>query len=216
MKNRTFKKLIITLLFMFLLMLTTNIYASNFNTLLEIDRSNKDEKNIVLILRLKDINFNNTLSTIEANLEYDKEVFSKVAIENLNEWSIVYNDDNSKLLGFKISDQEIEQEELCKITLQLREEVKGTDTQISLRNIKSADGDNLVKTEDKTINIEIENSSIIIAEEQKDKITDKNKLKYLLIVVELVLVITIITSTTYLLQKRKLKKLYGGSKQKNK
>mgnify|MGYP003303518372 CR=1 FL=1 len=216
MKKITFKKLIITFIFAFLVILNTNVYASNFNTSLEIDSINQE--NIVLLLKLKDVNFENIISTIEGNLEYDKEVFSEASIENLNGWSIVYNNEenaNGKFLGFKISDEQIISEDLCKITLKLKENVKDSNTQIIMRNIKSADGDKLVSTEDKVINISVDNG-VILAEKQKDKITEKSMLKYLLLIVELVLVITAVSSITYLIQKNKMKKLYEDSRPKNK
>ena len=215
MRNKTFKKLIIALLFTFFIMITTNIYASNFNTSLEIDNSNRDKNNIVLVLKLKDVNFENIISAIEGNLEYDREVFSEANIEELNNWGLVYNNKNGKFVGFKISDKEIKQEDLFKIELKLKENVKDLNTQISIKNIKSADGDNLVATEDRIIDVDISNGEIS-AKAQKGKITDKRMLKYLLIVVELVLVITIITSIAYLIQKHKMKELYEGSRPKDK
>lgn len=207
----TFKKLVMVFIFICLLVLSNSVYASNFDISLEVDSTNQ-ENNIVLLLKLKDVNFENIISTIEANLEYDKEVFSNVTVENLNKWSIVYNDSNAKLIGFKVSNEEIKKEDLCKITLQLKESVKDTNTQIILKNIKSADGDNLVKAEDKTISIDIKDDMIIEAKEQKGKITDKNKLKILLIILELVLVFTIITTISFLRYKRKFEKLFEGSK----
>lgn len=216
MKKITFKKLIITFIFVFLVILNTNVYASNFNTSLEIDSINQE--NIVLLLKLKDVNFENTISTIEGNLEYDKEIFSEASIENLNGWSIVYNNEekaNGKFLGFKISNEQIKEEDLCKIILKLKQNIKDSNTQILVKNIKSADGDNLVSTEDKVINISVDNGEVL-AEKQKNKITEKGMLKYLLLIVELVLVVTAISSIIYLIQKNRMKKLYEGSKPRNK
>lgn len=218
MKGKTLKKFIIILLFSIIIMITNNIYASNFNTSLEIDSNNQDKNNIVLILKVKDVNFENTISTIEGNLEYNKEIFSEVTIENLNGWSIVYNNEekaNGKFIGFKVSDEEIKQEELCKITLQLKENIKDSNTQISIKNIKSADGDNLVATDDKTINIKIKDSFISDAKEEKVSINDKNILKYVFVLVIIVLVVTIFTSISYLVQKYRLKKLYNKTKYKD-
>ena len=182
MKNKTFKRIIIALIFTFLIMLSSNIYASNFNTALEIDNSNQDKSKIVLVLKLTDVNFENIISAIEGSIEYNKEVFSEPAIEELNNWGVVYNNKNGKFLGFKISDKEIKQEDMFRIELKLNENVQDTSTQIVIKDIKSADGDNLVATEDRVINVSVSNGEII-AKEQKDKITDKSILKYLLIAV---------------------------------
>ena len=84
-----------------------------------------------------------------------------------------------------------------------------------MRNIKSAEGDKLVSTEDKVINISVDNGEII-AEKQKDKMTEKSMLKYLLLIVELVLIVTAISSIIYLIQKNRMKKLYEGSRPRNK
>ena len=81
MINKTFKRIIIALIFTFLIMLSSNIYASNFNTALEIDNSNQDKSKIVLVLKLTDVNFENIISAIEGSIEYNKEVFSEPAIE---------------------------------------------------------------------------------------------------------------------------------------
>lgn len=215
MKKNTLKNLIVVLVFMFLIIINTDIYAANFNISLEVDESNQDKNILVLLLKLKDVNFENIISTIEGNLEYNKEVFSKPSIEKLNNWELIYNDENGKFVGFKISDKEIEEEELCKINLKLQDNVKDLNTQIVIKDMKSADGDSLVATEDRTVNVDI-SKGIITAKEQKNKITDKNMLKYILIVIEIVLVITIITSISYLIQKHRMKKLYEGSRPKNK
>lgn len=215
MKNKTFKRIIIALIFTFLIMLSSNIYASNFNTALEIDNSNQDKSKIVLVLKLTDVNFENIISAIEGSIEYNKEVFSEPAIEELNNWGVVYNNKNGKFLGFKISDKEIKQEDMFRIELKLNENVQDTSTQIVIKDIKSADGDNLVATEDRVINVSVSNGEII-AKEQKDKITDKSILKYLLIAVIIILIVTIFTSVSFLIQKYKMKKLYEGSRPKSK
>ena len=44
-------------------MLSSNIYASNFNTALEIDNSNQDKSKIVLVLKLTEVNFENIISS---------------------------------------------------------------------------------------------------------------------------------------------------------
>lgn len=215
MKNKTFKRIIIALIFTFLIMLSSNIYASNFNTALEIDNSNQDKSKIVLVLKLTDVNFENIISAIEGSIEYNKEVFSEPAIEELNNWGVVYNNKNGKFLGFKISDKEIKQEDMFRIELKLNENVQDTSTQIVIKDIKSADGDNLVATEDRVINVSVSNGEII-AKEQKDKITDKSILKYLLIAIIIILIVTIFTSVSFLIQKYKMKKLYEGSRPKSK
>lgn len=215
MKNKTFKRIIIALIFTFLIMLSSNIYASNFNTALEIDNSNQDKSKIVLVLKLTDVNFENIISAIEGSIEYNKEVFSEPAIEELNNWGVVYNNKNGKFLGVKISDKEIKQEDMFRIELKLNENVQDTSTQIVIKDIKSVDGDNLVATEDRVINVSVSNGEII-AKEQKDKITDKSILKYLLIAVIIILIVTIFTSVSFLIQKYKMKKLYEGSRPKSK
>ena len=104
---------------------------------------------------------------------------------------------------------------MFRIELKLNENVQDTSTQIVIKDIKSADGDNLVATEDRVINVSVSNGEII-AKEQKDKITDKSILKYLLIAVILILIVTIFTSVSFLIQKYKMKKLYEGSRPKSK
>lgn len=217
MKNKIFRKLILAVIFIFFLIINANIYAANFGVSLEIDNINKDEKSITLLLKIKDVNFENPLSTIEGNLDYDREIFSETKIENLNGWSIVYNNEEKakgKFIGFKVSNEEIKQEDLCKITLKLKENLEDSSTKISINNVKSADGDNLVSTENKSINVDISDSAITTAQEEKNKITDKNILKYLLIIVELFLVLTVITSTAYLIQNHKIRKMYSKKNQK--
>lgn len=206
------KKRILIIFFTFILFCTicNNVFASNFNTEIVIDSKTSNE--LVLVLKVADVNFNNTMSTIEGNIEYDKNIFEKVTIENLNGWSIVYNSEekaNGKFIGFKVSNEKIKQEELCKITLKLKENVKNSNTQISIKNTKSADGDNLVATQDKTINVDIANSSITNTKEEKDLVSNKSVLKYVLILVIIVLLLTIVTSSSYLVLKYKLNKKYN-------
>lgn len=212
MKSKFLKTSIICIIFLSLLIINSNIYASNFNTALIEDKTNQDPTSIVLILKVKDINFDNNISTIEGNIEYDKNIFSGVNLENLNEWSIAFNKEenaNGKFIGFKISEQEIKEEELFKITFKLRDDVKNSNTNISIKNIKSADGDNLVATEDRAIGIEIKDGSIVNTKTDNLKLDRKTSLKYILVLVIIMLVLTISTSSTYLIQKYKLKKKYN-------
>lgn len=215
MKSKTLKSLVIVLIFILCFSISSIVLASSFNAEIEIDKDNQNSNEIVLVLKIKDINFEENISTIEGNLEFDKSVFEEIKIENLNDWSIVYNDQenaNGKFLGFKISDEKIKQEDLCKITLRLSEKIEASNTQISLKNVKSADGDKLVNAEDKTINVDFENNSVKDIKVEKDSINKKGLLKYVLILVIIVLITTICTSTSYLIQKYKLKNKYNSKK----
>lgn len=206
MKKKTY---IFVLTFILFCSICSYVLASSFNVNLEIDSKTEDE--IVLILKVSDVNFDNIISTIEGNIEYDKNVFEELTIENLNDWSIVFNSEENaegKFIGFKISDEPIIQEELCKVTLKLKQDVQNSSTQVVVKNVKSADGDNLVATDDKTIDIDIKDSSIASAEEEKNITSNKSVLKYILIIIILLLLITMLTSTSYLLQKHNLEKKY--------
>jgi len=212
MKKKILKSIILVIIFLIALIINKNVYASNFNTSLIIDKNNQDTNRIVLVLKLKDVNFENTISTIEGNIEYDKSIFTDVSLENLNNWSIVYNNEekaNGKFIGFKISEEKIREEEICKITFKINDNVENANTNISVKNIKSADGDNLVATEDRNINIVIGNSEILNVKDKNQKISKKTTLKYVLILVIIALLLTISTSTMYLIQKYKLKKKYN-------
>lgn len=204
------KKLILILIFILISIISTNVLASNFNTELEIN--NKTNNEIIIVFKATDINFENTMSTIEGNIEYDKNVFEEINIENLNEWNIVYNNGNNangKFIGFKINNEKIKQEELFKISLKLKQNIQDIKTQIKVKNIKSADGDNLVSAQDKTLNINIKNSNITETKEEKNtQVTNKNILKVILMLIIIILVLTIITSIVYLTKKYKAKKEY--------
>ena len=212
MKNNVIKTILILLVFLMILMICQEVYASNFNIDFKVDESNQDKNTVVVILSLKDVNFNNILSTIEGNVEYDRSVFTDVKLENLNGWGIVLNTEENadgKLVGFKIGNEEIKQEDLCKITFVINENIENANTKISLKNIKSADGDNLVATDDKTVDIQIGNGETLSVKTENTKLNRKTILKYVLILVIIVLLLTVSTSSMYLIQKYKLKKKYN-------
>lgn len=219
MKNTVLKKILILLIFLTILAISTQIYASNFNVDLKVDNTNKNKNTIILVMSLKNVNFENIISTIEGNLEYDREIFSSAKIESLNGWAIVLNNEensNGKIIGFKIGTEEIKQEELCKITLEMNNNVENANTKITLKNIKAADGDNLVATDDKTIDIQIGNGEAVSAKTENKKPDKKTTVKYIFILLIIILLLTISTSVTFLIQKYRLKKQYNQITKKNK
>ena len=95
----------------------------------------QDAKTVTLTISLGDFTEipKNPIMGYEAVLEYDKDIFSSVAVEGLNNWNAQYLDSTQRLIGETISTGEANKD-IAKITLTLNENVTVGTTSVKLTN----------------------------------------------------------------------------------
>lgn len=95
----------------------------------------QDSKTVTLTISLGDFTEipENPIMGYEAVLEYDKDIFSSVTVEGLNNWNAQYLDSTQRLIGETVSTGE-PNKEIAKITLTLNENAKVGTTSVKLTN----------------------------------------------------------------------------------
>lgn len=96
------------------------------------------------------------INVVEMWLEYDKNVFEKLEFTEENDWRIVYNEANGKMLFVKMVDGVTQKENIGKINLKSKDDLEDIDTEIKLKEITSNDGNNLIDEGERVIKIRIE------------------------------------------------------------
>lgn len=157
MKN----KLLVSMYIFILTIITTNVYATN----MEMKLNQEEVKNgdtILITINVKNVTQENGINVIQGKLEYDKDVFEKVEnkdFEAKNNWSIVYNAENTnsegKFILLNLSEGKKEDEELAELKLKVKENAKSTNTSIKLTEVCTVDGENIVKVENNEKEIKI-------------------------------------------------------------
>ena len=147
MKN----KLLVSMCIFILTIITTNVYATNMEMKLN-EEEVKNGDTILITINVKNVTQENGINVIQGKLEYDKDVFEKVEnkdFEAKNNWSIVYNAENTNSEGKK------EDEELAELKFKVKENAKSTNTSIKLTEVCTVDGENIVKVENNEKEIKI-------------------------------------------------------------
>lgn len=162
------KKTIITLIgliIVVILLLTTQVLADSFKLVVT---SNKTQlhagEEVTLELGIADVEVGDLgINAVEAVLSYDESVFEKVTQDDFtpeNNWTFAYNDKNNeqkgKMLAMILSSGEKENQKIGKITLRVKKDVKGTDTTISIRDIATNNGEDLVTCKNQDISFTVE------------------------------------------------------------
>lgn len=162
------KKAIIIIGFMILILITTNLLAvANLRATASSSITDlKAKQQAVITLRFDEYQqIKNTLNAYKATLEYDKSIFEEVKEEDFvcqNDWEkLKYNKETGEFVAIKKAGSNVP-EDVVKITLQAKEGLKATATDIKIKDIVTSDGE-------KDIQIAETKVSINIIEEQEEK-----------------------------------------------
>lgn len=171
------KKIFISII---VLLMTISIYQVSFavkgqsSIPLNFTGANKisqDTKNITFTVSLGEFTEipQNPIIGYEAILEYDKNIFSSVTVEGLNNWKADYAEGTGRLLGETLTIGEANKE-ITKITLTLKDGVEPGTTTVKLKSVLLTVNDDLDFNYEKEATLTIEKK----AEEEQPK-EDKNE-----------------------------------------
>ncbi len=158
------KKLgLIMILSIIMVSLTGIVSASSFDVGVNpIEVTAKQGESIEVKVDLKDIDMKEKgINTLEGYINFDEDVIENVEVETKNDWQIEYNkDSNSDLYGKFLMVKDIEgikeNEEVLTLKIKVKDKVKKESTKVTLKDLTSNDGENLVNIGDKEININFE------------------------------------------------------------
>ena len=153
------------------------VYASGFNFLAETSTTTLEPGDTITInLGVSDIDAGELgINTIEAVLEYDKEVFEAVTPTNftgLNNWSITYNNEigenEGKFVAVIVQDGVTVDQGIGTLTLKVKDDVEAQSTSIVFKDIKTNDGVEEISTTDKTITLNVKEPEPIEPEQPEE------------------------------------------------
>ena len=157
-------KILFTIIILLLILLPTQVQADSFKFNATANKNNvQPGETVTITLNVSDINAGELgINTVEAYLEYDSTIFEEVTqsdIESLNNWSITYNEEETeykgKMLAVILQDGVTEDQNIGTITLKVKNGVSYTNTTITIKNIASNNGEELITETDKNILLEI-------------------------------------------------------------
>ena len=151
------KSLIIVFLISIIFMIENYSYASSFKFNAEADKTEVDPgEEVTIELNVSEIDMGeHGINVVEGYLDYDKDFFSEMKFENVNDWNITYNNEDGerkgKFLIVKMVDGIKEPEKINKIIIKVRSDITEGEGHIRLKNIQSNDGKNLIDEGDRII-----------------------------------------------------------------
>lgn len=184
MKLKKLTYTVLGMIFIFVILITINLQASN--SLKAVVQSSKNElkkaEEVVITLKLDEYqDIKNGINAYKATLDYDESIFEQVLEENFlckNSWELLkYNKDTKELVAIKKAGSTVP-EEVVQVTLKVKEEIQPKTTNIKMKDIVTSDGKEDVRIDEANviINIIVEQEEIPEEPNKPEKITS-NKYK---------------------------------------
>lgn len=162
------------------------VYATGFSFLATANKTEvKPGDTISINLNIADIDAGELgINTIEAVLEYDKNVFEPITSSDFtgaNNWSITYNNETGenegKFVAVIVQTGVTEDQNIGTLNLKVKSGVSKQTTKISFTNIKTNDGSTEISTADQNISVEIKASenTDILPNQDSDQNGNKNQ-----------------------------------------
>ncbi len=191
------KKVLFVLIILSILGISTNVYA--FDLLINIDSKNLYENTFNTTLQVSDLEKNSEgINAISGKIIYDENVFENISLSGINNWSVIYNDEEGnknrgKFVLITTSGNITETTDVAKILFKLKPNIKNVKTQIKIEQIESSYQSKKIQTSDKDINIEINNNNVeIVKNNSNDNIKKETKNYYIFVLIVAVIIITLL------------------------
>lgn len=134
------KKILIAVLAVIILMflvINESLAAGSFSASLTPNNTKVSKGSEVKVtLKVSGINVDGGISSLVATLDYDSDVLSLSDKKALNDWTITYNEDNSKLVLDK-ADAITDDQEIATFTFKVAENTSATTTSIKIKSISA-------------------------------------------------------------------------------
>ena len=187
------KNVLFVLIILLILGICTNVYA--FDLFLNIDSENLSENTFNTTLQVLDLEKNSEgINAISGKIIYDENVFENVSLSGINNWSVIYNDEEGnenrgKFVLITTSGNITETTDVAKILFKLKPDINNAKTQIKIEQIESSYQSKKIQTSDKEINIEINNNIVkIVKNNTNDNIKKENKNYFIYVLIATVII----------------------------
>lgn len=157
------KKIFIGICFIFSICLISNkIYATKLEVDMSKDTQVEAGENIEVKIKISEIDIEEGINVIQGKLEYDKEVFEKIKIDDFssdNNWSIAYNDEDTqsegKFILMNLSNSVKSDQDIASLKLTVKDDAYTKDAMIQMTELCTVKDDEIINIEDIEKEIEI-------------------------------------------------------------
>lgn len=215
------KKIIFIIMIIILFMIPIHVLA--FDLQANVNEPSLQEGKIQIILKLSDLQeYSNGINAVSGKLIYDTSLFESVTFVGMNNWSCAYNneEDNENNGSFMLiitSGNVNKDTEVAQIELKLKNPIEKQNTKVKIENIQTSYKAQKIESEDKEINLLIENNNITVTKDSSEnqEVQQKtqenvqqeeqkyNYRKYIIIILFVIILIILTILIIQLIERRK-------------
>lgn len=215
------KKIIFIIMIIILFIIPIHVLA--FDLQANVNEPSLQEGKIQIILKLSDLQeYSNGINAVSGKLIYDTSLFESVTFVGMNNWSCAYNNEednenNGSFMLITTSGNVNKDTEIAQIELKLKNPIEKQNTKVKIENIQTSYKAQKIESEDKEINLLIENNNITVTKDSSEnqKVQQKtqenvqqeeqkyNYRKYIIIILFVIILIILTILIIQLIERRK-------------
>lgn len=215
------KKIIFIIMIIILFMIPIHVLA--FDLQANVNEPSLQEGKIQIILKLSDLQeYSNGINAVSGKLIYDTSLFESVTFVGMNNWSCAYNNEednenNGSFMLITTSGNVNKDTEVAQIELKLKNPIEKQNTKVKIENIQTSYKAQKIESEDKEINLLIENNNITVTKDSSEnqEVQQKtqenvqqeeqkyNYRKYIIIILFVIILIILTILIIQLIERRK-------------
>ena len=152
------KKLFISIIILFFVMLSYTCYASTFEFTPQSNKTGVNPGDEVFIsMKISDITATDGINVVETTLNYDKSIIDSIEFIDKNEWKSTYNSNQGELYGKLLYTKMVtgvkDDEEIGVLKVKIKENLDQFKTNITFSQVTSNDGFELMNIGDKVVTL---------------------------------------------------------------
>lgn len=215
------KKIIFIIMIIILFIIPIHVLA--FDLQANVNEPSLQEGKIQIILKLSDLQeYSNGINAVSGKLIYDTSLFESVTFVGMNNWSCAYNNEednenNGSFMLITTSGNVNKDTEVAQIELKLKNPIEKQNTKVKIENIQTSYKAQKIESEDKEINLLIENNNITVTKDSSEnqEVQQKtqenvqqeeqkyNYRKYIIIILFVIILIILTILIIQLIERRK-------------
>lgn len=166
------KKIIFIIMIIILFIIPIHVLA--FDLQANVNEPSLQEGKIQIILKLSDLQeYSNGINAVSGKLIYDTSLFESVTFVGMNNWSCAYNNEednenNGSFMLITTSGNVNKDTEVAQIELKLKNPIEKQNTKVKIENIQTSYKAQKIESEDKEINLLIENNNITVTKDSSE------------------------------------------------
>lgn len=166
------KKIIFIIMIIILFIIPIHVLA--FDLQANVNEPSLQKGKIQIILKLSDLQeYSNGINAVSGKLIYDTSLFESVTFVGMNNWSCAYNNEednenNGSFMLITTSGNVNKDTEVAQIELKLKNPIEKQNTKVKIENIQTSYKAQKIESEDKEINLLIENNNITVTKDSSE------------------------------------------------